>query len=303
MINDLRKALTLQSWWTRHVNAQHSSQTTKTKGQSHLRATVARVREASYVYRACYRWLIKCSPQTAEKFGLKSLENPDLVLLSTWKDKKAYKRPNNRLPWIWSLRPIQASEPSEDNWVDDRLDEGLDDDVREPDEPHPALRPPGIRLTTLEDLIEKWRNECMCFPRNILCVVLMSSLVIRLDFVHTLAATERWTEEVRILTREMAATSRYFRHTALVWAQRSNDRSSALEGHKAGAVADEGGLSYSSDIRGYIAYASRQFDLYARLATESLRAFEDAVGASAWKNICLAPQDRDLVCEPKKDCN
>ncbi|KAG9041631.1 hypothetical protein FS837_011950 [Tulasnella sp. UAMH 9824] len=263
LINELRKALSLQSFWARHVEAQHSSQTIGTKGQSHLQAAESHAREASQAYQSCFKWLAKMSPKAGQKWGLRSLENGDLTLLNTWKDRKAYKRPNSRLPWIWRVRPMQA------------LDGGTD--PLEMD----SVTKRRTTINPLEDVIEKWRNE-----------------FVRLDFVHTLAAVERWTEEIHILAREMAATSRYFRNAASVWASRANDRASSYVEHETRKAADKNCLITSFEVRGYIAYASRQFDLYARLATDSLQAFSQAVGPSAWEDIWHSPQDHDLVPEP-----
>lgn len=42
-------------------------------------------------------------------------------------------------------------------------------------------------------------------------------------------------------------------------------------------------------VRGYIAYASRQFDLYAWLAGSAYAEFEAAVGEKNWADIWSAP--------------
>lgn len=119
--------------------------------------------------------------------------------------------------------------------------------------------------------------------------------VVRLDFVHSLAATKRWTEEVRILSREMPATCRSFKNSALVWARRGDDRIASSVGDRGAVITDRDWSTVSPEVRGYVAYASRQFDLYATLATEAMEVFSEAVGMSAWKDIWLAPQAKDLT--------
>ncbi|KAG8939676.1 hypothetical protein FRC04_006083 [Tulasnella sp. 424] len=264
-IKDLKNALGLQSFWTRYVHAQHSSQTKKTKGQSSLQASCARVRETARAYTVCYEWLNKRAPHTAEKFGLQTLRNSDLVLLSAWREKRGYKRPNIRLPWIWTLRPMQTFDILGSASQDDE-----EEDITMEMEPK--------ELSPLEKVVEDWRNE-----------------FVRLDFVHTLAATERYTEEVRILSREMPATCRSFRNSALVWARRADSRvTEAVEDSGEGST-DANWAALSPAIRGYVAYASRQFDLYATLTTEAMGAFSKVVGSTAWEDIWLAPQAKDLA--------
>lgn len=142
---DLKNALGMQSFWAHHMKSQYSSQMKKTKGQANYQASVARVREAARAYNTCYDWIIKCAPVTAEKFGLKPLLNTDLVLLSEWKDSKAYKRNHSRLPWIWRLRPIVSMD------LDLELPDGENADDSDVD-------PQG--KTALEIVVEGWRNEC-----------------------------------------------------------------------------------------------------------------------------------------------
>lgn len=94
----------------------------------------------------------------------------------------------------------------------------------------------------------------------------------------------------------MAATSRYFRNATSIWASRANDRAQVKREALKGA--DNNWLTTSPEVRGYVAYASRQFDLYARLATDSLQEFSQAMGSSAWEDAWHSPQDNDLVREP-----
>ncbi|KAG9042435.1 hypothetical protein FS837_010883 [Tulasnella sp. UAMH 9824] len=222
LIHELRKALGLQSFWTRHVEAQHSSQTAPTRGQTSLRASIARVREIAYAYKF---------PGRADEF---------------------------------------ATEEAEDDEAEDGDGCDLDGEMDTP-QPEPKSNP-------LEEIIEKWRNE-----------------FIRLEFVHTLAAVERWTEEVDILTREMPATCRSLRHFALVWAQRANEvAATATNGTPKVDWANA-----DPATRGYVAYASRKFDLYAKLTTDALKSFVDVVGSSAWEKIWSAPHEEDLTPIPK----
>lgn len=113
--------------------------------------------------------------------------------------------------------------------------------------------------------------------------------------MHTLAAVERWTEEVDILTREMPATCRSLRHFARVWAQRANEVVAAATGE----VPKVDWANADPATRGYVAYASRKFDLYAKLTTDSLKSFADTVGSSAWKKIWMAPCEEDLTPLPE----
>ncbi|KAG8919003.1 hypothetical protein FRC00_011858 [Tulasnella sp. 408] len=279
LIHELRKALGLQSFWTRHVNAQHSSQTIPTKGQTNLRLSIARVRETAYAYKVCYNWLLEASPQVAKKSGLRRLESSDLVLLSTWRKRKGYKRAKDRLPWIWTLRPAQftglaeefvTEEDEDDEDENDEAEDGEGNDLDSEVDTSQA----ELKSNPLEEVIEKWRNE-----------------FIRLEFVHTLAAVERWTEEVDILTREMPATCRSLRHFARAWAQRANEVAAAATN----GIPEVDWANADPATRGYVSYASRKFDLYAKLATEALKSFADAVGSSAWEKIWLAPFEEDLT--------
>ncbi|KAG8925800.1 hypothetical protein FRC01_009690 [Tulasnella sp. 417] len=272
IIRELRSALGRQSYWTRHVQAQPSSESTKTKGQSNLQASVACVRETAYAYKVCYDWLVNKSTHMAKKFGLRPLKATDLVLLSTWRKRKGYKRAKDRLPWIWTLRPVQFPGLSEDPF-DDEVEVEQDEEVEETDMEMEAPDPES-QSNSLEDVIENWRNE-----------------FVRLEFVHTLAAVERWTEEVDILKREMPATCRSLRHSALVWAQRANERGAKY----AAEVQGVDWVAADPSVRGYIAYASRKFDLYARLTTDALRSFADVVGSDDWEDIWLSPREKDLV--------
>ncbi|KAG8899214.1 hypothetical protein FRC01_010620 [Tulasnella sp. 417] len=272
LITEVKKALALRSWWSRHIGAQPQSQTTKnTRGQSCLQACRARVRETARAYKVCYNWLAETSPETAKRFGLQALVNTDLVLLSTWGERKGYKRPKDRLPWIWTLRPMEASDIIESTYEDVSTAGDNPEDTEGMEVEEDESKADSSRL---EDLVENWRSE-----------------FVRLDFVHALAATERWTEEVHILTREMPATCRSFRHSALVWAQRANSRSPTTTDGQ--LVDGDGWFATEPSIRGYIAYASRQFDLYARLTSDAMREFSDVVGKKAWQEIWLSPREQN----------
>ncbi|KIO18474.1 hypothetical protein M407DRAFT_31873 [Tulasnella calospora MUT 4182] len=263
-IYELRKALTMQSFWSRHVLSQHSSQKTKTKGRSNLQVSCARVRETSRAYTKCYEWLVKCSPETAEKFGLQPLRRQDMVLLGDWQSNKSYKRPNGRLPWIWTLRPMRSS---------DIIDPELREDVADTTMPEDSNDP-----TSLDTIVEAWREE-----------------FVRLDFVHAMAATERWTEEVRILTREMAATCRSFRASAQLWARRAGLNSTGEGTENGDSTSKTGWEEASPETRGYMAYASRQFDLYANLTENAITEFVDVVGSESWWDIWSSPAEGHLV--------
>lgn len=107
--------------------------------------------------------------------------------------------------------------------------------------------------------------------------------VVRLDFVHSTATVERWVEEVGIIGREMAATCRSFQQTAMRWAVRASE---AL------TVPVEDDLEWASqpqEVRGYVAYASRQFHLYTDLADSAYIAFHTATGERVWNEIWNAP--------------
>ncbi|KAG8927975.1 hypothetical protein FRC01_006645 [Tulasnella sp. 417] len=251
LVVKLRDALALQSFWTRHVKSQNSNQKT-TRRVSGLRSSVARVTEAVRAYDTCYKWLAKRAPDMAKRFGLHPVQRSDLVLLSAWRDSKGYKRTNSRLPWIWTLRPLTRSD----------LDiEIMDDSEKNSDSL--AAR------STLEQVVDEWKNE-----------------FIRLDFVHAIAATERWTEEVRILECEMRATYLSLRNTALMWAKRGNDMDApqACDGD-APPMYDDQWFAMSPEVRGYAAYASRQTALYIGLAQDASEQFGEVVGKDRWKDI------------------
>lgn len=132
VIDSLKRALGLRSWWTRHTKSQNNSQTKRTKGQASLRACQARVKEASRAYSTCYEWLNKCNPELATRFGLQKLCNTDLMLLSEYLEEQHYRYNGRKLPWIWTLQPL-SSTPGE---------------VSE--------NPPS----SLNTVVEGWQNEC-----------------------------------------------------------------------------------------------------------------------------------------------
>lgn len=92
----------------------------------------------------------------------------------------------------------------------------------------------------------------------------------------------------------MPATCRSLRQFALVWAQWANERAAPYTN----GSAEADWVTADPAIRGYVAYASRQFDLYAKLAMDALQLFADAVGVAAWEEIWLAPHEKDLVPVP-----
>ncbi|KAG8914912.1 hypothetical protein FRC00_009770, partial [Tulasnella sp. 408] len=104
-IASLKKALSMRSFWTRHVKAQYVSQARRTKGQTSLQSCQARVKEASRAYTTCYNWLVKCAPEIAQDFGLQQLRNQDLMLLSEYLEQQHYRYNGQKLSWIWTLKP------------------------------------------------------------------------------------------------------------------------------------------------------------------------------------------------------
>lgn len=262
-IYELRQGLSLQSFWSQHITQQLQSQTKKTKGQASLQAVNAQVRDAMRTYNVCWRWLTKVSGETAVKFGLRQLSESDIFTLSDWQEGRGYKHSNKRLLWFWTLRPQSPALLEEDP-------PGTDD-------------PPS----RLEQVIEAWRSECMpvtiCMRFYLGILIWNRRLVVRLDFVHSTASVERWVEEVAIIGREMAATCRSFQHKAMVWSERASQ-----------AFKDSGNGSspwemQPQELRGCLAYASRQFDLYTWLADSSYEEFQAAVGQENWTEIWKGP--------------
>lgn len=123
-----------------------------------------------------------------------------------------------------------------------------------------------------------------------------SRKVVRLDFVHATAATERWTEKVRILEREMPATCLSLRTTALRWIKRA-EGTAVLFGNDANSssipMSEAQWIAASPEVRGYTAYASRQASIYISFATDAEKQFEEVVGIQRWKGIWSA-YDLDL---------
>ncbi|KAG8923187.1 hypothetical protein FRC01_013102, partial [Tulasnella sp. 417] len=146
------------------------------------------------------------------------------------------------------LLPSRLTPEERENY-DSELHEDVDETKMSEDSKEPSL----------DSIVENWRDE-----------------FVRLDFVHAMAATERWTEEVRILTREMAATCRSFRASALLWSRRADSCNLTSEGvHNGSSMSETDWAETSPEIRGYMAYASRHFDLYANLATNAIAEFLD----------------------------
>ncbi|KIO27202.1 hypothetical protein M407DRAFT_23506 [Tulasnella calospora MUT 4182] len=244
-IHGLRQGLSLRSFWSRHISNQLQTQTKKTKGQTSLQTANTRVKDAMRTYTICWRWLDKHAPEKAVKFGLRKLNESDVLLLSDWQEGQMYKRSDKRLPWFWTLRPEPSTAPCND------------ERQLETDEP----------ISKLEQVLEAWRSE-----------------FVRLDFVHSTAIVERWVEEVAILGREMAATCRSFQHRAMLWSERA---SHALKASKNQGLAWQ---AQPDEVRGSIAYALRQFDLYTWLADSAYAGFEAAIGEENWADIWSAPR-------------
>ncbi|KIO33174.1 hypothetical protein M407DRAFT_18033 [Tulasnella calospora MUT 4182] len=260
-IKELRNALAMRSFWSRHTNSQHSSETKKTKGMSSLQSSTARMKEAARAYNTCYEWIAKCSPESAKKFGLHPLLNSDLSLLTEWQESKVYRRKNNRLPWIWSLRPLAPSDLPD---VDKDWEDIATESQEEPNH--------------LDNVVESWRTE-----------------IVRLDYIHATAATERWTEEVRILSREMPAICRSFRAMALRWARLANETITAQSSGAGVSTSLSEWSLVDAETRGYVAYASRQFALYVQMTTDATSQFSEVVGAKRWIELWSAPCRDDLV--------
>ncbi|KAG8928508.1 hypothetical protein FRC01_005829 [Tulasnella sp. 417] len=221
-IGSLKKALSMRSFWTRHVKAQYNSETRRTKGQASLRSCQARVKEAARAYTTCYEWLTKCAPDIAEDFGLQKLRNQDLVLLSEYLEEQHYRHNGFKLSWIWTLKPKVS--PTDEYNGEEKSSSSLD------------------------AIVQGWQNE-----------------FIRLEYVHARAAVDRWTEEVRILQCEMAATVRWFERKAMTWSRMCGTRAEGA---------------------GYKAYTCRQFSLYQVLSDHALDTFTEIVGGqSAWDAI------------------
>ncbi|KAG9041944.1 hypothetical protein FS837_011550 [Tulasnella sp. UAMH 9824] len=245
-IKELRNALAMRSFWSRHTNSQHSSQTKTTKGMSSLQSSTARLKETARAYNTCYNWLTKRSPETAEKFGLRALRNTDLTLLTEWQESKVY-RPTD-LPDV------------DDGWVDEM-------ETVSQEEPN-----------RLSKVVESWRTE-----------------IVRLDYIHATAATERWIEEVRLLSREMPAICRSFRASALRWARLANEATIAQSGGAPAEISPSEWSLVDAETRGYVAYASRQFALYVQMTTDATTQFSKVVGVKQWVELWSAPCKDDLL--------
>ncbi|KIO18722.1 hypothetical protein M407DRAFT_31631 [Tulasnella calospora MUT 4182] len=261
-INDLKGALSLRSFWSRHVKAQYDSQTRKTKGQTSLQKCKARVREAARMYTTCYEWLSKAAPDVAKAYGFQLLKGQDLVLLSDWLEGGFYKSNQGRLPWIWTLRPTLHPLESIDNLA---LTE-------------PTVSDSQSLASALDDVVEAWRNE-----------------FIRLDFVHASAAAQRWNEEVEILRYEMVRIFRWFCYQALQWAWLADHESTMLyEDGITRPVQDEQWRTMDLPMRGFVAYACRKFSLYVNLANYASSEFIPAMGAKVWEEVWIGGPNTEV---------
>lgn len=144
-INELKNAIGSRSFWGRHFSAQLKTQTKKTKGQASLLAANARVKDAMRMYKVCWSWLMKIAPEKAMKFGLRQLNDSDVLLLSDWQEAQGYKRRNDRLPWIWTLKPHPI--------ISTRNEEADASSTNEPQ-------------TKMAQTIEAWRTECRSFSAS-----------------------------------------------------------------------------------------------------------------------------------------
>ncbi|KAG8943144.1 hypothetical protein FRC00_011330 [Tulasnella sp. 408] len=257
-IRDLRKALGLRSWWSRHVKAQNDSQMTKTKGQSSLLACRAKVREASRIYSICYHWLHKMAPGLAKRFGFQELKAQDLVLLNDWLEGGRYRTNEGRLPWIWTLQaPVDS--PSDPPATLSPADASASS----------ASMPPS----SLENIVETWRNEY---------------------YVHAAAASERWIEEVEILRYEMVRIYRWFRYQALWWAWVADERATVEdEDGSTHPATDPEWASMDQATRGSVAYASRKFSLFVSLANHASEEFIPVMGQGVWDEVWKGPTAAD----------
>lgn len=93
----------------------------------------------------CYEWLVKMAPDVAKRFGLQTLRDRDLVLLSEWLEGGHYKSNDRRLPWIWTLRlPVDSADEAFDNTLFAQ----------------PSASATSTASASLEEVVETWRNEC-----------------------------------------------------------------------------------------------------------------------------------------------
>lgn len=281
-IHDLRGALSLHSFWSRHVKAQYTSENRKTKGQSSLQKCKARVREAARTYTTCYEWLSFAAADIAKAYGLQPLKGQDLILLSRWLEGGYYKSNQGRLPWIWTLRPTLHPDQPIDN----------------PDLAGPMVNDSLSLASPLDNVVEAWRNECkldLVFERHSFMLTNFCLTVIRLDFVHASAAAERWHEEVEILHYEMVRIFRSFRYQALQWAWLADHKPTLLsEDGVMRPAQDERWCAMDAPTRGFVAYACRKFALYVDLANYAASEFILAMGVKVWDEVWIGGPNTEV---------
>ncbi|KAG9011401.1 hypothetical protein FRB90_007326, partial [Tulasnella sp. 427] len=127
-IGQLKQALGMRSFWSRHIKSQIGSQTKKTKGQASLQAVNARVKDAMRTYKVCWGWIVKVSPEQAASFGLRQLNDTDVRDL-----QEGHGQRHRILSWIWTLKPSSTG-PGD-------------------------LTEDAVGETMLQRVIEDWRSE------------------------------------------------------------------------------------------------------------------------------------------------
>lgn len=101
----LRKALGVRSFLTRHVRKSNGYNVT-TRAQETLKRAEVTVKQWAAAYRRCWDALVRLEAKESELGGLRELTQADLVLLSTWLEEEKYRERGSTLPWIWTIAPM-----------------------------------------------------------------------------------------------------------------------------------------------------------------------------------------------------
>lgn len=104
-IGKLKDALGVRSFLTRHARTQQGYNGA-TRNQDAIRRAEANVKRHGRNYRQSWQALDGLSIPLEERSGLQDLLASDMTILGQWLEGAQYRKGGSKLPWIWSIQPI-----------------------------------------------------------------------------------------------------------------------------------------------------------------------------------------------------
>lgn len=116
-IGKLKDALGVRSFLTRHARTQQGYNGA-TRNQDAIRRAEANVKRHGRNYRRSWQALDGLSIPIEQRSGLQDLLASDMTILGQWLEGAQYRKGGSKLPWIWSVQPINPGPHSADEGND-----------------------------------------------------------------------------------------------------------------------------------------------------------------------------------------